>query len=376
MAQVIDCYSAKAGGSSTMYYYRYPDNTSEATRIYTGEMVYLSASYLQGMTGSMYPMVDPWGWIPWYHVQDIQPVYRTVTDACTAPENVSIQNGILTIEGGNGGDLNALTGFGVSYRERAISSVSWGEWSMDTAVAERSIPVSASTGTVRQYRVRTLGEAGTGFYSEYTVCETLITGNAPAGTPVILLPLSGMDTYASVCAVRIMCPAEADGDTMTLQRSLDGGAWTDVASVSGSGGTVFDVCTPEIGPHVLRYRLLDANGVSGGEDSISFVRNGLFWYRPVSAGDIIANPQISFLSDLYQMYGCVVRLCAFYGRPQIVLPGTPGHVADWHKQLLAMQEAVDGCRRVTGREPYGFERPAGWPSAYRITQLREAIQNT
>jgi len=63
MAKVIDCYAAEAGGSSTMYYYRYPDNTSEATRIYTGEPIYLAADYLSGMEGSMYRMVDPEGWI-------------------------------------------------------------------------------------------------------------------------------------------------------------------------------------------------------------------------------------------------------------------------------------------------------------------------
>ena len=38
MAQVIERYRATAGGNSCMYYYRYADNTSAATRIYTGEV--------------------------------------------------------------------------------------------------------------------------------------------------------------------------------------------------------------------------------------------------------------------------------------------------------------------------------------------------
>lgn len=376
MAKVIDCYSAEAGGSSTMYYYRYPDNTSEATRIYTGEAIYLAVDYLSGMEGSMYRMVDPEGWIQWYHVRNIQPVYRTVTDACIAPETVSIQNGILTISGGSGGDLNAWTGFGISWRERAINSALWGAWSVDQVITERSIPVSAESGTVRQYRVRTLGEAGEDYYSDYTVCETLISGNTAAGVPVVMLPVSGTETCAAVCVAKIQCPPEPDGDSMTLQRSLDGGAWVDVTTLDGTGGTVYDTLSPEKGAHTLRYRLVDANGESGGEDGISFSRAALSWNRVIEQYGIIANRDISFVADIQQLFECVNRLRAFYGKPQLVMPGTPGMLADWHKQMYAMQEGVDGCRRATGREAYGFQLPTGWPKAFRINQLREAIENT
>lgn len=378
MAQVVDCYNAEAGGSSTMYYYRYPDNTSQATRIYTGEAIYLAADYLESMVGSMYRMVDPEGWIQWYHVRNIQPVYRTVTDVCSAPERVSInpETKILTITGGAGGDLNAWTGFGVSCRTRAISTADWGEWSGDVITSGRTVSVSAESGTVRQYRVRTLGEAGSEYYSPYTVCETLLSGNAAAGTPVILLPVSGADTYASVCTAVIQCPPEPDGDAMTLQRSLDGGAWTDVAEVDSAGGTVYDALSVEVGAHVLRYRLMDANGESGGEDGISFARIALAWSREINQYDIIANQELSFVKDIQQMMTCINQARAFYGKAQIALPGTPGYLADWHKQMLAMQNALDSCRKATGRETYGFELPTGWPKAYRINQLRAAIENT
>lgn len=376
MAQIIDRYRATVGGSSTMYYYQQPDNTSEATRIHTGTIIYLPADYGSRMVGSMYPLVSPPGWMPWYYVEVLEPVYKTITDPCSAPHAVSIQNGMLIITGGSGGDLNNWTGFGVSFRERAISSTSWGEWSTDMIVTERTIPVSASSGTVRQYRVRTLGDAGSSFYSGYTVCETLLSGNTPAGTPVILLPVSGADTCSAVCAVKILCPPEPDGDAMTLQRSLNGGAWTNVTVLSGSGGTVYDALSPQTGMHTLRYRLLDANGESGGEDGISFVRSALAWNRDIQPNGIIANRAISFTADINQLHGCVNRLRAFYGMPLIALPGTPGVVADWHKQLLAMQQAVDGCRTAAGRAAFGFQQPDGWPSAFQINQLKQAIKNT
>lgn len=378
MAKVIDCYAAEAGGSSTMYYYRYPDNTSEATRIYTGEAIYLPADYGNRMSGSMYPLQDPEGWIHWYHVQNITPVYKTVADACTAPSEVRLDAAAqtLVIIGGAGGDLNAWTGFGVSWRDRAISSSAWGSWSADMATASRTVSVSVRGGMVRQFRVRTLGEAGVAYYSAYTVCETLLNGNTAAGTPVILLPVSGADTCAAKVMISIHCPAEPDGDAMTLQRSMDGGAWTAAASLNGQGGTVYDLLSVNIGAHTVRYRLMDANGESGGEDSISFTRSPLVWTRTISTGDVIASRQISFQADIREMLDCVNRLCAFYGRSAVVLPGTVGRFADWQSQLKSMQQAVDGCRTASGRTAWGFAEPSAWPAAADISQLRAAIADT
>ena len=378
MAQVIERYHAQAGGSSTMYYYRYADNTSAATRIYTGEGFFLVSDYIASMIGTMYKMDEPSGWIPWYHVQNITPVYKTVTDACTAPTAVSldVETQTLTISGGDGGDLNSWTGFGISSRGRAISSAEWGEWSTDEVIAGRSVSVSAESGMVRQFRVRTLGSAGSDYYSDYTVCETLLNGNAAAGTPVILLPVSGLETCSAAVIVKIECPAEPDGDAMTLQRSMDGGDWVDAAELDGAGGTVYDELAPEEGAHTVRYRLMDANGETGGEDSLSFTRSAPAWNRAISQYDIIANPEISFTADIQQLFGYVSQLRAFYGKAQVAFPGTAGLLADWHKQMLAMQNAIDGCRKSTGREAYGFELPTGWPKAYRINQLKEAIENT
>lgn len=378
MAQVLEKYRATAGGSSTMYYYRYADNTSQATRIYTGEGIYLHKDYGVRETNGMYLMVDPSGWIHWYHVQDIAPVYVTVTDACTAPSAVTMDTAskVLYITGGSGGDLNNWTGFGVSHRDRAINSSTWGAWSGDTVVTSRSISVSVSSGMVRQYRVRTLGDAGSSYYSSYVVCETLLNGNTAAGTPAILLPLSGMETCAGKVAFRIECPPEPDGDNMTLQRSMDGGGWVTAAGLSGAGGVICDEVALSQGSHTVRYRLMDANGETGGEDSITFQLGGLAWQRTISTGDVIANRQISFVADIHEMLDRINQLRTFYGLQPTALPGTLGRVGDWQMQLSAMQAALDECRITTGRSAYGFEQAAGWPSARQINQLRTAIANT
>ena len=378
MAKVIERYIAEAGGSSTMYYYEYPDNTSEATRIYTGETIYLSAKYAEKMVDDMYYMVDPAGWIHWYHVQNIQPVYRTVTGACTPPASVVLQteSKTLVINGGAGGDLNDWAGFGISWRDRAITSSTWGSWSADSVSVSRTVSVEAPSGMVRQFRVRTLGTAGSNYNSSYTVCETLMSGNTAAGMPVVLLPVSGANTCSAVTVVKINCPAEPDGDAMVLQRRINGGVWTDAACVAGSGGVVYDQLSLSTGSYTLGYRLVDINGEAGGVDSISFVCWPLLWQRGIQPGDIIANREISFVADIQEMLDYVNQLCVFYGRPPVQLPGTPGKLADWRDQLQTLQNAVDKCRNATGRGNYGFKTPDGWPGADEINQLRSAIGTT
>ena len=378
MAQVIDKYHAVAVGSSTMYYYSHPDTSSEATRIYSGEGFYLHRDYFERETNGMYLMVEPSGWIQFYYVDEIEPHYTTVTDPCTAPSSVSLntQTKQLTITGGDGGDLNKWTGFGLSHRDRPINSTVWGAWSGDTVVTARIVPVDVDSGMVHQYRARTLGSAGSSYYSDYTVCETLLNGNTAAGTPVILLPVSGLDTCAGQAVVKIECPAEPDGDAMVLQRSVDGGAWTEAASLGSAGGTVYDPLSITAGGHTVSYRLVDSNGEAGGTDSITFTRSPLAWRRAIHQGDIIANRQISFVADINELLACVNKLLAFYGKPPMALPGVPGGLADWQKQLLAMQNAVDSCRAATNRAAWGFQALSGWPQASAINQLREAIQNT
>jgi len=376
MAQVISHYTATVGGNSAMYYYKEADNTSSATRIYTGTAVTLPVDYESRLTNRLYPTIDPGGWIYAVYFRNITPVYKTVTDACTAPSSLTLNTAskTLTITGGKGGDLNALTGFGVSWRERQISNSVWGAWSAETFTSSRSISVEANSGMVRQYRARTRGEAGSQYYSTYTVCDTLLIGNTAAGTPVVLLPVSGTQTCASAPVVKIQCPADADGDTMTLQRSLDGGAWVNAATLPGSGGVAYDPVSVGTGSHTVRYRLRDANGEGGGEDSITFSRINRSWKRTISTGNVIANHEISFVADIMEMLERVNLVRTFYGLSEISLPGTPGRAADWKNQLAAMQAALNECAAVSGRGNCGFASTSAWPNAQEINQLRTVIQ--
>lgn len=378
MAQVVDYYSATAGGGSAMYYWPSADAASGGTRIYSGTAIRLASDYASTASNSRYRMISPSGWINWTYVQNITAVYKTVTDACTAPTSVTINTAtkVMSIAGGGGGDLNDFSAFGISWRERAINSSSWGGWSGDTDVTSRTVSVTANSGMVRQYRVRTKGSAGSSYYSSYVVCNTLVNGNTAAGTPAVLAPLSGMTTHSKVIAVQIECPAEPDGDTMTLQRSMNGNAWADVVSVAATGGITYDLLSLYDGTHTVKYRLVDANGEYGGEDVITFTYESRSWNRTISSGDVIANKKISFVADIQEMLERVNVQRTFYGLTAATLPGTPGRIGDWGKQLLAMQEAINETREKIGRMGYDFATPSSWPSAAEINQLRTAIENT
>lgn len=378
MARIVDYYSAMAGGSSTMYYFQYADNTSAATRIYTGTPIQLPADYGARMVDTMYPLKSPSGWIHWYHIQNITPVYKTITDACTPPTTLSLnsQTKVLTITGGAGGDLNAWTGFGVGWRERKVNESTWGAWSNDTTVTTRTVSVTANTGMVRQYRVRTLGEAGSAYYSEYVLCNSLFNGNTAAGTPVILLPIAGASTCAGIAAFKVDCPKEPDGESMTLERSVNGGNWTSVATVASTGGVIYDTLTMSGGSCTVKYRLMDASGTVGGEDSIAFTSVIKAWPRAIDAGDVIASPNVSFVNDIRKMHELISLQRTFYGLSEMKLPGAVGRFADVRQQMSAMQIAIDDCRVATGRAKYGFDELSGFPTAEQITQIHLAVGQT
>lgn len=223
MAKVVDYYKAVAGSSG--YGYQYADGSGTRQRIEKGTALTLKANYADTITNSRYYIRSHACWLNWTYVSDIKPVYKTVTDPCTAPDSVTIDAAKkqMTITGGAGGDLNTLTGFGIQWRERGIKEEAWGSWSTESVIAGRTMSVDANPGMVRQYRVRTQGSAGSAYYSDWVVCANLVSGNTAAAAPTILLPGMNRVTGSKTPVVVVSCSADNEGDQMTLKRKLDGG---------------------------------------------------------------------------------------------------------------------------------------------------------
>lgn len=382
MAKTLDHYEGVVQGSGNKYVYAKADDTSDPTRVYNGDLVKLPTWYADEINNSMYRVTHPAnGWMFWWHVGNIHPKYVTTTDKCTPPTAVKYDatTKLLTIEGGAGGDLNTFKGFGVSYRERSIDSTAWGKWSSDTVITGRSMTVSVNAKKVRQYRVRTRGSAGSGYFSAYVTCATLAVGNTAPGTPVITLPQTGAFTYSQEPRVFVTVSADPDGDAMTLMRKADDGEWVERASIDITEGNVqikddlFDV---DFGAHTIDYKVVDANGAETGTASVRLTMEAAEWTREINSGDVIANKEISHVKDIEEMLDKLNVVRSYYNLPAVVLPGTVGRFADWRSQMVAMLEGLNEISQLTDSIEYGTEQVPDWPDASTILMIRFGISES
>ena len=135
MAQTITAYTAVL--TSTDYVFDSPDTSSSKTQYSVGTDLRLPADYASRESNGFYPVTAPEsGWVRYYLVGSIKPVYTTTTDKCKAPTSVTLNVSAktLSISGGAGGDLNNFTGYGVSWRDAKIGTSSYGSWSSDVVV--------------------------------------------------------------------------------------------------------------------------------------------------------------------------------------------------------------------------------------------------
>lgn len=101
--------------------------------------------------------------------------------ACGAPSNVALSastsmgsNVMISWKAGTAGNDNAVTGYEVQRRESSNGST-WGSWSAYTTTTGTSLSVAppAAYDSYFQYRVRTMGAAGSSYYSGWVTSGTL-----------------------------------------------------------------------------------------------------------------------------------------------------------------------------------------------------------
>lgn len=86
--------------------------------------------------------------------------------ACAVNDTLSTGNVTLSWSGATAGTANAITGYEVQRCESSNGST-WGSWAALTTTAATSLSVAppATAGNYYKYRVRTLGAAGSAYYS-------------------------------------------------------------------------------------------------------------------------------------------------------------------------------------------------------------------
>lgn len=381
MAQTISHYAAEAVGGATLYYYEKPDASSKATRIWTGDPIQLPSWYESHSISDMVPISFPGeGWMFRWNILNIQPVYQTIVELCTAPTLVSLDTGshLLTIAGGAGGDLNELTGYGVSWRDRSVNSADWGAWTADVLTSEPTLTVEPpAEGMVRQFRVRTCGSAGSSYFSGYVACRTLLSGSGVV-TPVILFPLSGAVSQSEAPWLIVYCPPDPDNESQHLYVQVDGGEWEHLTECDPGQITESHTRLSNLQPglHSVTVKMVDESENESPHDSVLFTLKPFAWTRSIAAGDVISNQSVSHQADLVEMLDALNVLRAYYGLPPIEsLPGRLGRFSDWQSQISAMQQGVNDVKLVKGSSENTFFT-AQWPTAAVINQLREAIAQT
>lgn len=378
MARTLIHYTATAVGGATFYCYAQPDESSRATRLSNGDALVLPSWYANEITGGMLRITQPKnGWIFSCNVSGIQPVYATTVDPCTAPSLVALNAStrLLTITGGAGGDLNTLTGFGISWRDRDLNSAEWGSWTTDTITTKSTFTVTApASGKVRQFRVRTRGSAGSSYFSSYVSCKTLLSGNTVV-TPVILFPVSGSVSQSPAPWLIVYCPPDPDTETQNVYVQIDGGEWEhltecDPGEITESHSQLLDLSP---GKHTVAVRMEDASGGVSPVDSTLFTMKAFEWNRPIASGDIISNQKVSHRADLLEMLDSLNVLRAYYGLPPIArLPGYVGRFSDWPAQIEALKEGINDVRALKGESGL-LLGSSNWPKASIINRLRETI---
>lgn len=372
MAQVINSYSATM--SQTGYIYSSPDENSSKTKYEAGTALTLPANYASRETNGFYPVNAPSGWIYFYILGNIKPNYTTTTDACTPPNSITLSGNTLTITGGNGGDLNTFTGYGISWRDKPIGG-NYGSWTFDVVVNSNNTTVtygvSVPSGCVREFRVRTLGSAGASYYSGYVTCPTTLTGNTAPYAPDIVSPTNGKTTYSGTPVVKVNCPADPEGNTMTLYRKIDSGSWASVGTLA-SGTKLDTLPLLSDGSHTIYYKLADSHGLESGTVSVTFTKTALTWTRPIATGTVISNEKVSHKADINQMLTVLNAQRGWYGNSAIALSGTLGRFSDWKVQMEQLEAAIE-ANATTAGQTVTFSTVPAYPTASVINAIRAKL---
>lgn len=366
----------KTTANNTCYATQYSDNSGAQIKIDNGEVINLMPNYKETAENGHWRLYSHNSY--WLHnsyiSRDITPVYAT--DKCTAPTSITldVNTKILTISGGAGGDLNDFTGYRVRWRDALIGEEFGGTWSESVVVASTNTTatyeVTAPPGYVRQFAARTIGSAGSEYYSNYVICSTTLTGNTAPSTPSIIFPTNGKTTYSTTPVIGVNCPADVDGDTMSLYRKIDSESWESIGTLIS--GNQFDALPSlSTGEHTVYYKLADDYEESESV-SVMFTVSELEWTRTISTGTVISNKNISHKADIDQMLTVLNTQCEWYGNSPIEFIGTLGRFGDWKAQMEQMEAAISSNVTTAGKT-VTFDTVPSYPTASVINEIRAQL---
>jgi len=218
-------------------------------------------------------------------IQSVAVNYTPIT-LCTAPTSVSVAPSLceseptLSASGAAGGSANAITGYEIQYAESA-NGTSYGDWTALKTVSTTGASLSTTVtlpsvrAYSRKYRLRTLGAAGSSYYSDWKETNAIKRNSLPtAPTSFTAAP----EVYVSgAIALTYSGATDPDGNLSThnIQFATKSGveAWSGWSSLSNGLTSHTPILTP--GQSIkYRVRAVDAlEAVSDWLESNACVKN-------------------------------------------------------------------------------------------------------
>lgn len=184
-------------------------------------------------------------------------------------------------------------------------------------------------------------------------------------------------------------PAEPNGQTQTLYFSVDGGAAQSAGTVL-VGSKKFRIPTLSAGSHVLRFWLVDAQGASSPEASVTvtiaantYTRTFAGYVSAASPGTVIwdEGAGIKHAPEILELKARVNQIRAWYGLAAIALPyestegsNTIKHFHTWMPNMQALYQGLADTGAVSGASiPARETRTRNAPNAGVINQIRSLV---
>ena len=180
---------------------------------------------------------------------------ETAYTACSAPTSVTAspsnpkrgQTVTISWRGARGGTENSINGYDIEYKVGSGSGISWRSVSSTSTSSSTTDSWSQPVGQTGQYRVRTKGTAGSGYYSGWAYSNTItIANSAPTMSSVYcnttLVPYNGGSGGRASFS---WSGSDVDGDSLRYKYKLsNSSSWSGYTSetsknltVSGSQGS-------------------------------------------------------------------------------------------------------------------------------------------
>lgn len=313
--------------------------------------------------------------------------------ACGAPTSCSVSSTLATGDvtlswsGASAGTQNGITGYEIQRCESSDGS-SWGSWAALTTVStsatsgSTSVAPPSTAGNYYKYRVRTLGAAGSSYYSGWKESTNTLRRNWTAcGAPTAC----SVSEIISNSNATLSWAGSTDGygNTITgyeVQRceSSDGASWGSWSALETTTGTSLSVAPSSTYGNYYKYRVraqgsAGSSYYSGWKESTNSLRRD---HAPIDAfTDPVLTAGMTPIKAIHmqEMQDRVATLRAFYGlseyRFSTVTAGQTS-LAGWTEHVNEIRAAVDDIGKA---HDSWVEIGQNVPTVSVMQQLRDII---